>query len=466
VFTPNIVCDDDNACTADACNPATGQCVFTPNVACDDDNACTADACNPATGLCVFTPNVTCDDDNLCTADSCDPATGQCVFTPNVVCDDDNLCTADACNPATGLCVFTPNVVCDDNSVCTTEVCNPATGQCVFTPVVCNDGSACTIDSCHPVNGCQTTPVSCDDNNACTVDACSAQTGCSNTPINVPVVCNDNNVCTTETCEPATGCMSTPGALNCDDNNACTTDVCDPVQGCLHTPKVCNDNDVCTDDSCDTQTGQCEFTPNPDNDPSCQPTICRTPGYWGTHGRVTQAVIDSAGGCLEVCGEVIKNVTVASADSALEAICTTPRGDHRLQLARQLTSMALNCVVSDRGIDCGPGTGLGTLFGECNNACRGAASTLSVGDCISAVDCFNNGGAIDENGLCGEDPLGSCHERALPDTLPLGSADTPQECNAARKNACGTIPPYEQSTGVTGCSQAGNETLNGVESCN
>ena len=129
--------------------------------------------------------------------------------------------------------------------------------------------------------------------------------------------------------------------------------------------------------------------------------------------------------------------------------------------------MALNCVMSDRGIDCGgTNTNLGSLFDACNNACRGGTSSMSVGDCIEAVDCFNNGGAIDENGLCGSDPFGSCHERALPAFLPKGGADTPKQCNSARGNSCGVIPPYEQSVGVSGCTAAGNETLNGVETCN
>ncbi|MEZ4266528.1 MAG: hypothetical protein R3F39_09130 [Myxococcota bacterium] len=35
-----------NACTTDACNPATG-CTHAPT-SCDDATACTADACNPA----------------------------------------------------------------------------------------------------------------------------------------------------------------------------------------------------------------------------------------------------------------------------------------------------------------------------------------------------------------------------------------------------------------------------------
>jgi hypothetical protein len=77
-------------------------------VTCTDNNLCTDDACNPATGLCVFTPNVTCNDNDLCTADSCNPATGSCVFTPALNCDDNNPCTDDSCNPVTG-CVNTPN---------------------------------------------------------------------------------------------------------------------------------------------------------------------------------------------------------------------------------------------------------------------------------------------------------------------------------------------------------------------
>ncbi len=46
-------------------------------------------------GVCVATP-VICDDDNLCTDDSCDPDTGDCVFEPtDVDCDDNDVCTVD-----------------------------------------------------------------------------------------------------------------------------------------------------------------------------------------------------------------------------------------------------------------------------------------------------------------------------------------------------------------------------------
>jgi hypothetical protein len=165
VFTPGPPCNDNDACTDDVCNPATGNCVFTPGPPCNDNDACTDDVCNPATGNCVFTPGPPCNDNDACTDDVCNPATGNCVFTPGPPCNDNNECTDDVCNPATGNCVFTSDVVCNDNSVCTNEQCNPATGQCVFTPALdCDDNDECTDDRCDPVEGCVNTP---NDNPAC-----------------------------------------------------------------------------------------------------------------------------------------------------------------------------------------------------------------------------------------------------------------------------------------------------------
>jgi hypothetical protein len=48
---------------------------------------------------------VTCNDNNLCTTDTCDPATGSCVHT-QLSCDDNDTCTADSCDQAVG-CVHT-----------------------------------------------------------------------------------------------------------------------------------------------------------------------------------------------------------------------------------------------------------------------------------------------------------------------------------------------------------------------
>jgi hypothetical protein len=52
---------------------------------------------------------------------------------------------------------------------------------------------------------------------------------------------------------------------------------------------------------------------------------------------------------------------------------------------------------------------------------------------------------------------------ALPDFLPQGSADTPQECNSARKNGCTVVPPGEKST--LGFCTAGGTIQPAPETC-
>jgi hypothetical protein len=247
-------CDDGDACTTDALDPATCECLHTPKN-CDDGNACTTDSCNAATG-CVHTPK-NCDDGNACTTDACDPVTGNCTHTPKN-CDDGNACTTDACDPATGNCTHTPKN-CDDGNACTTDSCNAATG-CTHTSKNCDDRNPCTVDTCDPVTGnCVYTPKNCDDGNACTTDSCNAKTGvCVHTSKN----CDDRNPCTVDTCDPVTGnCVYTP--KNCDDGNACTTDSCNAKTGaCIHTSKNCDDSNPCTVDTCDPVTGQCIHTPS------------------------------------------------------------------------------------------------------------------------------------------------------------------------------------------------------------
>ena len=96
-----LTCDDDNPCTTDSCDPASG-CVFSINdLPCDDGDACTfSDAC--LDGVCLGDP-VTCVDNTLCTADECDPGLG-CVFPPlSGPCDDNDPCTeGDYCDQ--GVC--------------------------------------------------------------------------------------------------------------------------------------------------------------------------------------------------------------------------------------------------------------------------------------------------------------------------------------------------------------------------
>jgi len=158
-------------------------------------------------------------------------------------------------------------------------------------------------------------------------------------------------------------------------------------------------------------------------------------------------------------------------------MCVSPQGDQRLQLVRQLTAGALNCIVSGGGADCS-GTSVDQLFADCNAACVG--NTRQVGFCIDTFDCLNNGGFFDgtechkgtcANGAtCGDNeqcPDGSacsplennCHDQPLEneelgiDFEPPGPAGSTAECNdaKAKKQTCTVIPPGEATCGTDTC---------------
>jgi cysteine-rich repeat protein len=152
-----LLCNDGNACTDDSCNPAKG-CLFTPNAAaCSDGDACTVgEAC--ADGSCKGGSKLPCNDQNVCTADSCNSATG-CVFTPAPgPCDDGSKCTTgETCSD--GSCGSGAPLNCNDNNACTADSCNPATG-CVHTPAPCcgngvkDAGEACDDGNQVGGDGC------------------------------------------------------------------------------------------------------------------------------------------------------------------------------------------------------------------------------------------------------------------------------------------------------------------------
>ncbi|PKN58621.1 MAG: hypothetical protein CVU56_04635 [Deltaproteobacteria bacterium HGW-Deltaproteobacteria-14] len=306
-------CVDANPCTADACDPATGDCVNAPvadTVACDDGNPCTTgDHCTA--GVCAGV-GPSCDDGDPCTIDSCGTA-GACTHAlapVGTACDDHNACSIDdvcqangackgaartcselsldachraSCNSFTG-CFALPRpagTACDDTDACTVgDVCDAA-GTCAGTAISCDDGDVCTADACDPDGGCVHTalgsdtscddgdlctaddrcvegvcggnPISCDDDDPCTVDACLASQGCTATPAAPGSACDDGDACTlSDRCE---GGVCAGMAQLCDDANDCTTDACDPASGCLFAPRdagsACDDGDVCTvNDAC------------------------------------------------------------------------------------------------------------------------------------------------------------------------------------------------------------------------
>jgi hypothetical protein len=71
----NADCDDFDLCNGTEQCGGAQTCEAGPPVVCTDNDACTVDACDPATGTCA-NPGVDCDDLDPCTLDSCHPVTG------------------------------------------------------------------------------------------------------------------------------------------------------------------------------------------------------------------------------------------------------------------------------------------------------------------------------------------------------------------------------------------------------
>ena len=238
-------CDDNNPCTDNECFLGVG-CVYPHNTApCDDANVCTLDdVCS--NGQCGGTSQLDCDDNNPCTDDLCDAVEG-CVHIDNVApCDDKNACTeGDTCSD--GVCIGGPAIPCVDENVCTDDSCDPALG-CLFTnnESTCDDGNPCTVkDHCDSGECVGGGDLNCDDENPCTNDMCIPDLGCIHAYNTDP--CDDGNACTvTDTCKGGE-CLG-GGPLDCDDDNVCTTDSCDPANGCLNTNNnfKCDDGDKCT----------------------------------------------------------------------------------------------------------------------------------------------------------------------------------------------------------------------------
>jgi hypothetical protein len=98
-----VDCDDKNPCTEDACD-ATQGCLYKPNQKlCDDGSACTSDDVCGGDGKCGGTA-VVCDDENVCTKNSCDPAKG-CAYTPQAA-DCGPFANCGGPDPKKPSCVF------------------------------------------------------------------------------------------------------------------------------------------------------------------------------------------------------------------------------------------------------------------------------------------------------------------------------------------------------------------------
>ena len=284
-----VVCDttNDPECARNTCAPATGLCGLEPR---PDETPCAlSDSCllgaTCQAGACAGGEVVVCDDENPCTEDRCDPVGGCLHLNVLLPCDDGDRCTeGDQCQA--GVCAGAAPLDCSDGNRCTIERCDTTEG-CVHEPIAgvpCDDGDACTVDDRCDAGVCVSAgALDCDDGDPCTEDLCETAAGCVHSEPNTP--CDDGDACTVDDSCHAGACLPGP-VTDCDDGNDCTDDTCDAELGCLSTPneapcddgdpctlgdqclggvcgagppRVCNDHDVCTADTCRTD-GRCAHT--------------------------------------------------------------------------------------------------------------------------------------------------------------------------------------------------------------
>ncbi|MFO1462508.1 MAG: vWA domain-containing protein [bacterium] len=258
-------CDDGNSCNgAEVCGDK-GTCMSGTPLVCNDNNPCTNDSCDPSTRLgCKYVPK-DCSDGLSCTADSCDSQSGECKHdtascecTNNSMCNDGNPCTDDVCNLQTFACEHRNDDTnsCGDGLFCNgTESCQ--TGQCKHSGNPCAGGGECadscdeTKDSCNDPAGTACT----DDGNVCTDNQCNGQGAC--VAVNNTASCDDGDKCTEKDLCSGGKCGGTE--INCDDGISCTPDSCNPDTGACENPTDececnsdadCNDGNSCTDEYC------------------------------------------------------------------------------------------------------------------------------------------------------------------------------------------------------------------------
>lgn len=207
-------CADGSPCTADAC--AAGSCLQAPlsGGACSDGSACTTgDAC--LNGLCLPGTATLCDDDNACTADACVTITGACAFgaLSELACSDGNPCTqADAC--FAGQCNSGPAKVCASKPPCQSSFCDDQTGACAAVDLAgpCTGTNGCIVgQNCLGGLCAGGTAVVCDDGNPCTEEDCEPATGlCSSALQPDGTACGTYRSCGAGACTCVLGAFALP----------------------------------------------------------------------------------------------------------------------------------------------------------------------------------------------------------------------------------------------------------------
>jgi formylglycine-generating enzyme required for sulfatase activity len=339
-------CDDDNPCTDDGCDPATG-CTHAPAsgatcgpAACDGMNWHDAPTCTGTT--CGTPPGVPCADGLDCTLDSCSDW-GGCGHTllPGA-CLIDGACVPEG--TARGGCLacrpdadphgwsYDAGRTCNDEDPCThDDRCAPGgvnDDDCAGTPYDCNDGKDCTADACTGSGLCRHDVIP----GRCLVDGTCYQAGESHgncftcdpgTAVDAFTYapakpCSDGSDCTrNDTCAPGgstdADCHGT--AYSCDDHLPCTADSCNGTGGCTHALVTgwCNIFGTCYAEGaspdaypclvCDPGRATDDFSPAPNGKPCAAGTCYGAGALTFQSGKSCQSGTCSSGGIIVNCDD-------------------------------------------------------------------------------------------------------------------------------------------------------------------
>ena len=412
-----VPCNDNEACTDDACDPKSG-CVHLAVAAtsCDDSDPCSVgDVCGD--GVCQAGKGVlACGDGNPCTLDSCKTKVG-CAHDAAALqgkgCDDGEICTTqDTC---TGGACAGLSKDCDDNNPCTTASCTKGKG-CVFVALQqgkCSDGDACTVgEGCKNGVCAGGSALACDDNEPCTVDSCDKAKGCVNTAKQDAETCSDKNPCTTK--DSCKGGKCVGAAVNCDDGEVCTDDACDPDLGkCLNLPgtaTTCEDNNVCTvGDLC--KGGACKAGKTK---PCDDANVCTNDACDPTKDCVHVGVVGTACDDGSVCTE---------SDACAGATCTgkTKSCDDGNPCTTDSCDPKTGCIAAAKtGVAC-----------DDNNACT-AKDGCAAGKCAGITVSCDDGNTCTADSC---DTSSGCKKQLL-DKVPCSDSDACTEDDTCDSGIC------------------------------
>ncbi|MBI5487616.1 MAG: hypothetical protein HY905_09810 [Deltaproteobacteria bacterium] len=247
-----IECGDSDgiACTEDACDEATHECLSAPRDDwCDDTIACTSDRCDPSpTRGCLNVPDHSrcADPTPICNAAiGCVPS-GSCSIDEDCqdgsFCNGRERCPAGTCRPAD-----TPEAdgtACGAGSICCSGAC--LTAECC-SDALCSGGRCCS-GRCLTAECCG--DLDCTDGDACNgLETCVSGTCVLGTPVGDRTACGAGMLCCGGSCAAGDCCA----ASDCDDSDVCTMDTC-PSRRCSHAPAAdgtdCGGGAVCCGGAC------------------------------------------------------------------------------------------------------------------------------------------------------------------------------------------------------------------------